>query len=428
MTLSPMFLRFLTLFALVAGLVGVKRVVDSYESKELHRKDFIQEYVLARALVDGQYPYPPVPDLIRTYFPHDPPKVPWAHPTPHTPPAAFLSIPIGFFPYRVAVTIWVVAELVCLAILVGVLTRWYDPAMRWPVKLLVFLTCLGFGPVIHELWYGQFSLILSVLVASSWLSLRTGRDGCGGALLGSAVALKLAAWPVGLFLLTKGRWRAVLAAGAVVVVLNLAAVGVMGPHAAADYYLKVGPRITKEYRQHDENFSLWTVGGRFFSPDIADVASVFIADPIFPSPSLDRLVTPGLPLFVLIVSLVLAWRCREFDSAFGILVCASLPLNPVAWDHYLLLCAVPIAVILRRLRDGNFPKAMTAVGAICLGIAIVPYPGYLDLAVWLFAKGESHNVKVLPFAAGLVTYLPLVSLAGWTALLYATDGRTRASA
>jgi hypothetical protein len=426
MTFSPTFVRFLTIFAIVAGLVGAKRVVDSYETKELYRKDFIQEYVLARALVDGGEPYPPVPTLIEKYFPETKPKVPWAHPTPHTPSAALLSIPIGFFPYPVAVTIWLVFELVCLAFVIVLLAHWWGEPASWLQKAVLFLMCLGFGPVIHELWYGQFSLILLVFVTLAWLNLRAGRDGWGGAALGASVALKLAAWPVGLLLLLKGRWRAIVAASAVVIGLHLAALVVMGPRAVAEYYLKVGPQITDEYRQHDENFSLWTVGGRFFSPEVAKVASVFITAPLYESRTLDRLLTIALPVGALLAAIGLALRCRQFDSAFGILICASLPLNPVVWDHYLLLTAIPIVVIVRRLKDLGFPRGLTSAAAVFLLITIVPYPGYLDAVVWMFSTGVAHNVKVLPFWPGLITYLPLVPLSGWIVLLWKTDadGRT----
>lgn len=418
---SPAFLRFLAVFAVVAGCVGAKRVVDSYETKELHRKDFIQEYVLARALIDGDDPYPPVPVLIAKYFPETNPKVPWAHPTPHTPPAALLSIPIGFFPYPVAVTLWLAFELGCLAFVIVLLTNWWGEPVSWLQKVVLFLMCLGMGPVIHELWYGQFSLILLVFVTLAWLNLRRERDSAGGAFLGAAVALKLTAWPIGLFLFLKGRWRAVFAAGAVIVGLHLAAMAAMGPGAVAHYYRKVGPQITDEYRQHDENFSLWTVGGRLFSPDVAKVASVFIADPLYESRTLDRLTTFGLPVLALLIAMTLALRARQFDTAFAVLICASLPINPVVWDHYLLLTAIPIVIVLRRLRDRGFPRGMTAAAGVFLLITVFPYPGYLETMVWLFATGEAHNVKVVPFLPGLITYVPLIPLIGWIALLQRTD-------
>ena len=64
---------------------------------------------------------------------------------------------------------------------------------------------------------------------------------------------------------------------------------------------------------------------------------------------------------------------------------------------------------------------MTAVAMACLGITVFPNPAYLGLIQHTFSQGKSHNVDLLPFAAGLITYLPLVPLIGWIVLLWKTD-------
>jgi hypothetical protein len=423
MNFSPTFFRFLAAFAIVAGVVGAKRiVVDSFAEDELYRKDFVQEYLLAKAVVDGEYLYPDVPVLMAKYF--DPPhSVPWDHPTPHTPVAAVLSVPIGFFPYGVAVSIWIILELGCLAYAIELLARWWSEPVSRLQKTVLFLMCLGFGPVIHELYYGQFSLVLLVLVLHAWLALRRNRDVEGGLWLGLAIALKLTAWPVGLFLLLRGRCRAVIAAGAVVLGLNAVAGTIVGWQAAADYYLKVGPLITKLYHQHFDNYSLWTIGGRIFAPEPGVIIpNRLIAMTLWPSAPLDRFVSLAIPCLAFLAAMTLAWRCRQFDSAFGILLCASLPLNPVAWDHYLLLTAIPIAVAARRLKDAGFPKGVTTVALVALAITVFPNPFYLVWSARLFAYATPSGVKAIPFAAGLVAYMPLLALAAWIVILWRTDG------
>ena len=57
--------------------------------------------------------------------------------------------------------------------------------------------------------------------------------------------------------------------------------------------------------------------------------------------------------------LALALRIRNFDAAFGILVCVSLLANPVSWHHYLILASVPLVMIGRRLFTLDFPNKET---------------------------------------------------------------------
>ena len=429
MTLSPTLRRFFLVFAFVAAIVAGKRIVDSYETRELYRKDFVQEYVLARAVLGGTYPYDPMPEMAERFGLPD--NVPWAHPTPHTPAAAILSVPIGLFPYPVAVTIWLVVELACLALVVELLSRTWGEPVSLVEKIVIFLLSLATGPVLHELWFGQFGSILLLLLTLAWLNLRAGRDEIGGALLGLSIALKLTAWPIALFLVLTNRWRAIVPAVGVIALLHLVAAVVLGSGPVLDYYYVVGPRIAADYARHDENFSLWTLIPRFFSAGGIEgigVANHFVAMPLDVSPTTEPLLRYAFLVMAtaFLGAMWLARHCRNFDSAYGILLCASLPINPVVWDHYLMLTAIPIVIVFRRLRDADFPRTATALALVCLGLTILPNAAYLTPAL-RFAVGEINDKKVLPFLAGLVTYVPLIPLAGWIGLLAMTDRESAAS-
>lgn len=420
MVLSPTFLRFIAVFAIIGSLISAKRVFESFDASELYRKDFMQEYVLARAVLDGEELYVVFPVLVAKYF--DPmPMIPMTHPTSHTPVAAVLSVPLGFFSYPVAAIIWIVVELFGLAIAIEMLSRWWGERVAFWQKVLLFFVCLGIGPVVRELFCGQYNFALLILLLIAWLAMRRGHDVTGGASLGIAIALKLTAWPLVVFFVLRGRWRAVLAAAAVAVGLSAIAAFVVGWRNVADYYTIVGPEVAKQYRQHESNYSLWTIGPRFFSPEAPDISCEFTAAPPWPSARLDRLATFALPGLAFAAAMILAWRCKQFDSAFGILLCASLPINPVAWDHYLILTAIPIAIVFRRLKDAAFPKALTAAALVALALTALPNVGYIRAAAQLFTIGRADNVPVVPFAVGLITYLPLAPLGIWIALLWKTD-------
>jgi hypothetical protein len=118
--------------------------------------------------------------------------------------------------------------------------------------------------------------------------------------------------------------------------------------------------------------------------------------------------------------MALARLARSFDTAFGILLCASIVVNPIAWDHYMVLTAIPMTIVFRRLRDVSFPFETTTLARAAFVLTILPNVAYLTPALH-FAVGDLGRLKILPFAAGLVTYVPLVPLTGWVGLLWATD-------
>src|SRR5882724_11379488 len=166
MTFSPTFLRFIAVFGIVASLVSCKRVVESFGVEELYRKDFMQEYVLGKAVADGENIYVVFPILVEKYF--DPmPDIPMSHPTPHTPVAAMLSVPIGLFSYRTAAVVWLVVELCGLAVAIELLIRWWGEHVALWKKGILFLMCLGLGPVVRELFCGQYNIVLLILLLVS---------------------------------------------------------------------------------------------------------------------------------------------------------------------------------------------------------------------------------------------------------------------
>ncbi len=424
MPLSPTMRLFLLGIAALSGVIAGKQLFASFGSNEVHCRDFIQEYVFAKAVLAGDDPYLPMPKMVERYF--DPaPKVNWSHPAPHTPVTAVLSIPLAWLDYPLAAFLWLMLELTLFLLIWTAYFRWWGEPISWRMRATLVLLSLSLGPVIQELWFGNLSMILLAFLVAAWFSLRGGRDVAGGVWLGLAIAVKLTGWPVVLFLLAKGRWRAVVASGVVVIGLHAVAVGVMGLDPVVDYYRRVGPGIARGYRQHDCNYSLWTIGERLFG-EFDSVVNVFVALPPFHNESLARSLTYALPAVAVILGLILARRCRDFDISFGFLLCLSLPVNPVAWDHSLLIASIPIAIVLRRLSWLGWPRRETGVAVVCFAMTMFPQKAYIDGFAAVFAT-QTNGVNFMPFGLGLITYIPLAALIGWMGLLLRIDGVERRS-
>ncbi len=272
----------------------------------------------------------------------------------------------------------------------------------------------------EEFYFGNLSFVLCALILAAWLSLRKNNDVRGGVFLGLAIALKLTGWPIGLWLLLKRRWGAVAASAAVVIGLHAVAAGEMGIDHVVDYYRRVGPGVARACLQHNCNFSPWTIGPRLFAEYNSAFNNFVVLAPMS-SERMAGVLMLALPLTVLGVGLWLAWRCRDFDTGFGILVCVSLMVNPVAWDHSLLVAAVPIALIGKRLAQVNWPRPETPLALVCFVLAMLPQQAYMRGLAAAFATTDENGIRYLPFALGLVTYLPLVALLGGIWLLWKGD-------
>src|SRR5262249_38317856 len=139
------------------------RLAESFSADELYRKDFIQEYVLAKATLAGDEPYLPMPDMVARWF--DPSKkVNWSHPTPHTPVTAVLSIPVAWLDYELGAFPWLVFGLILFVAAWAALFHWWGEPIAWPTRIVLVLLSLSLGPLIQDLWFGNLSMILLALL------------------------------------------------------------------------------------------------------------------------------------------------------------------------------------------------------------------------------------------------------------------------
>jgi hypothetical protein len=301
--------RPLTLFALLllAG-ASVWTSAASLAPPHVYLKDFMQEYLLAKAALGGVNPYLPLPALARQFI-SPPPVIALDHPTPHPPPVAVLSLPLA------------------------------------------------------------------------------------------------------VFLLVKRRWRAAAAVGATAAAAYGGAALLIGADHFADYFRQVGG-VAALYRHNGGNISLWSVGYRLFEGTRGEVEVL----PLFFSPALARIFSFALPAAALVVALVAARRAAKFDTAFALLAGVSLLVNPVAWTHYLVLAALPLAVAARRLSVGKRTRPQVYLAALTALLLLVSRPN-ADHLLRQFAFRPAASPPVLTVAA-LPGLLPLIPVAGLLCLLW----------
>jgi hypothetical protein len=402
---------------LLLGLSGLRLALFSLAPPFVYNKDFIQEYLLAQAALNGVNPYLPLPELANQFLgPLDNPIFP--HPTPHPPPVILLSLPLAFFSYSTAALLWFLFEIACLGLSIYIIAT--ITGKRTPLWLigLSLIFVMGWGPVIEGLVVGQLMTLLLLILCASWALIRSGYWKTAAACLGTAVAFKFVVWPVILLLLIYRRWQALAVSLAAFVVANLFAGLLIGMDVLIFYYTSVGAEVEIMYRAHEDNFSIWSLGWRFFD----GVGSTMVqandtiiggiqAPPLFYWPDAAPYVSFALLIIFLLFTLLIVWRAQAFDAAFSILICAAVIANPIAWSHYLILLIIPITVAGRYLLALDLPRRETNWGILlCLMLFLPRFE--LNRLVRLFAiDGSATDLSpTVPFAASLITLIPLLAV------------------
>ena len=361
---------------------------------------------MARAVLKGVNPYLPLPELANLLL-GPIYRLPMQHPTPHPPTIALLVFPLGFLPLGTAEIVWFVLEIYLVMVAVHQLLKiWKIETKPWQF-LLIALLALAWQPVVEELVSGQLTLIMLVCLLGVWKNLREDKQISSGLFLGALMAVKLLGWPIAVFLLLRSKWKAAGTALAVLLVGNIVAGLWMGFDRVLYYYLNVSSTVALDYRQHEGNFSLWTIGARLFEGTGVPGASGIQSPPIYFAPGLAGPVTLGLLLAALGLSLWLALRAKDIDTALSILVCASLLLSPVVWVWYFILLIVPLSVIGFRLSRAQFEMRETNLFIlVCL---LLFFPRELLVTILnVFVDPSTRPLPTVPLPWSLVTLMPQV--------------------
>lgn len=413
--------RALVSLFMVLGVVTLLTMLRTFVPDMIYRRDFLQEYLLARSVLEGLDPYTPLPELVQQLVGEVPVAI-LPHSTPHPPPVVLLALPLGILSYPWASAIWGVLTLLALVWAVFWQQSIFAGKQGSRIRVLVTtLIWLGWRPFMEELLYGQMMIVLLFLLVAAWRCIRAGRNFGGGILLGLVFAFKLMAWPILLFFALRKNWKLVSAALATILLLNFGAMLVITPTVLRDYYLK-SPAITMLYRGFAYNFSVWTVGWRIFEGTSSPVLLDIEAPPLINAPHLAPFFTYLLVFAFLAGGLALAWNAKTFDATFGILVGLSTLVNPVAWIHYFTWLAFPLTLSTQRLVALKLPARETWLSLMCIVLLTLPASN-ISLFVSLFSGVGSVSGRlplVSPWAA-LLTYIQPICALAIIGLLWRVD-------
>ncbi|MBX3397628.1 MAG: DUF2029 domain-containing protein [Gemmataceae bacterium] len=415
-------LLWFVLFALVIVIFGPP-YLHAFRPPDGTVGDFHQEWLSARNFAEGGPVYADQRELARRFLGTPPERaaimIPW---NAHPPVAAMLALPFGRFPYAQAHLFWNLVNLPLLALAVVVIVRELRIPFAPPSVLPLGVVLVGWYALYSQIQHGQLNIVIMALVAAAFLLEQRSRSVGTGLAIGAAAAIKL--FPAFLFLyfVSTRNIRAIVAGGAAFLALNVVALAVLGPTEFDTYLREVVPSVAN-YQSSRQNVSLAGFWLRIFDPHPNERVVALIASPLAAN-----VLSYGTRLLVVLLCASAA-RCAqskaERERAFALAVLGMLLVSPVAWPHYFLIAAVPLAWLWM-----NLVSRMARL-AFWIAFAVVWLPNYyvpkLALggpdAVREFLMGTS---TVRPGQNLAIMSLPNYALAGL--FLLAAFGRTSPAA
>jgi len=269
------------------------------------------------------------------------------------PHAHLLLLPLAVLPPRLALLVWCILGGLCLyasiRIILSQIGLELTPSQKeWMVLGLLAFTGMGTAVVT-----GHLSFPLMLLITLAWSDARHGRWSKAGAWLGLGMSLKPFLLIFIPYLVVKGYWRALAAAGLSAGCAFLLGLLVFGPENHRSWVRVLS--LAETWAWLPMNASLYGIMGRGL-----------LKNPGFtPMTELD----PGLVRAVWLVLVILAGLAtllrsctdsseQNCDRAFAILLVSALLLSPLGWTYYFWLPAVPIAPLVR----GWWIQRSTSVG------------------------------------------------------------------
>ncbi len=363
----------------VFGILSLATPLRSLEEPFVYHKDFVQEFILAHAVLERANPYVSVTQprelasrYISDYPAFEDPTPSALLPTPHPPTVGLILIPISFLSFGSAARLWLALETLLLALSVHLLALAFGRRLSPIATIALSAAALVWHPLIPELALGQLTLAQLPLLAGVALSLRSGRTTVAGVMLGIALTVKPSLCAILLAFLLRRQWSLIAAALATLAVAWGAVALLIGTDAIVAYATWALPVVAESYKAQVWNISLGSIGWKLFQGTGSAMSLGESAPPLTESALAAQAVSAALPAAALLVGCYYAWRLSNAAWAFGLMICIGILASPIAWSFYLILALIPIAQVVEWLTRHHFPVRETNAALVVAILLLLP--------------------------------------------------------
>jgi hypothetical protein len=347
--------------------------------------DLRVNYIGALALRDGLNPYDNAVALQvagREAIPYVGTRL-WALVT--NPPTAMLYFaPYSTMPLAAARLVFLAANHIALLATAALTWRMVRPSLPPLVWLGLLLGVVALlDPFVLAFRLGQVDLVIGLALAAAAYRLRSGDDAWAGAFIGIAAMLKIAPGVLALYLLWRGRWRALAGLVAAVAAVALVSLGFAGAETWRYYLTERLPDLLAGTALFN-NISLPGLILRvFMGPELAQG---FLD--LQPEIALARILSVISVLVALAVAAKALGRSvrtgRAYVLEFSLAVVTALVISGVTWPHYLAWLLPLVGLSLAFSWPTVASRWAAIVSGVGLALASLPLDAYGGLFGTIF--------------------------------------------
>lgn len=325
------------------------------------------------------------------------------------PIVAFLFSPFAALPFAVGEALFLGIGVVAALLLWRELVRLLDLNTR-ESALLLFLV-LGSGPAAYNLFLGNTSQIVMVLIILGLGAFMQRRDTSAGILFALAALIKPALIIFGIYALLRGRWKVALSGGVVCVAATLLSIIIFGwPMHVLWLEQTILPALDGTIMAYNvQSISAVVSRAMVGSEHLLDWTPTEV-------PELASLISRILQLAalaVIVTCITLLARLKRtaetapLEVSFVLMIPLLIP--NLAWNHYLIWAFLPLALCLRGLPGFGQMTRLHMTALVAMALIILP------IETWTFSSPLVQEVfgrviVSLPFLGVVLLLILMVQM------------------
>lgn len=306
----------------LCALNVTKSVRINLDSELIYLKDFVQQYVMAEALVKGLAFHMPAHELreivVGDGFEN------FRHPSPHPPLVSLLFAPLLTYDYQLSCHLWLAFQILLLFGVSKLVAVEAGGTQKHAFYLFVLL--LSSSVVAKELYLGNLNLpklYCELLALKMFLS---SRHYSSGVFLALSFLIKLGGWSLGLLFLMNQKFKTLLIAGIVVCTFYGLLEVVQESFVAQNFFLETIPSVSSIYIASPGNISLGSLTYK-----ILEGVALGNGEGLLAQPKISALLSKVVVIIGLAVTALCLFRVE--DKFLRGLIFISFPcfFNLIAW-------------------------------------------------------------------------------------------------
>jgi hypothetical protein len=262
--------------------------------------------------------------------------------------AFFIFLPVANFDYKTARVIWIIFNLIILAIVVGLIIKRMKIVGIWlPLILILFFS---FQPLYANITYGQIYVFIFCLLVLAWFEFESDNEKLPGIILGLIFILKTAGMFLWILFAIQKKWESILwlfVTMATVFFVSLPIVGIDSWFINANKVLGYSSSPTLSVTAYQSIHSFFH---HFFVFD-----KQWNPEPLINLPFIGKSFTIIFSMLILIITISSVYKFRKLELAFGTFIIAGIILSPASIDYHYMLMMIPILILFNWLIKNPSP-------------------------------------------------------------------------